>query len=342
MRLLHQLHQLHLKNRECTLWRQRTSRSPLMTDLIARARAYVAKMPPAIAGQHGHDATFKVALALIHGFGLSEEDAMPIIEEYSNRCAPPWSHKELEHKLDSAAQHARSGKPRGHLRAAQHRPAPVEPPLPVRPKKKISLCLRAEASQPVEEKTAGSATKSSPGPDPRAAARSGFPAVAPRLAGGRPEVSAPSRTTASESHTPQLARGDEIEARRIAGELDRLHRDGAIASKNARDPDAVFYARLLRDFGATCTGRSGSRQNAPKILPDGEFAPRPGAENQWKVPDPPPGLNWAERQKFYMDDLRDAIGDEWITAPPGCPATGVLMVRRLRTAEMTRAGKFGR
>ena len=45
-----------------------------------------------------------------------------------------------------------------------------------------------------------------------------------------------------------------------------------------------------------------------------------GAKDQWKVPDPPPGLNWAERQKFYMDDLRDAIGDEWITptwfAPP--------------------------
>ena len=44
-----------------------------------------------------------------------------------------------------------------------------------------------------------------------------------------------------------------------------------------------------------------------------------GAENQWKVPDPPPGLNWAERQKFYMDDLRDAIGDEWIT-PTWLPA----------------------
>ena len=198
----------------------------------------------------------------------------------------------------------------------------------------------AEASQPVEEKTAGSATRSSPGPDPRAAARSGFPAVAPRLAGGRLEVSAPSRTTARESHTPQLARGDEIEARRIAAELDRLHRDGAIASKAALDPDAVFYARLLRDFGATCTGRSGSRQNAPKILPDGEFAPRPGAENQWKVPDPPPGLNWAERQKFYMDDLRDAIGDEWITAPPGCPATGVLTGSEIRTAEMTRDGQI--
>ena len=233
-----------------------------MTDLIARARAYVAKMPPAIAGQHGHDATFKVALALIHGFGLSEEAAMPIIEEYSNRCAPPWSHKELQHKLNSAAQHARSGKPRGHLRAAPHRPAPVEPPLPVRPKKKITLRLSAEASRPVEEKTAGSATKSSPGPDLGAAARSGFPAVAPRLAGGRPEVSAPSRTTDSECHTPQLSRGDEIEARRIAGELDRLHRDGAIASKSAHDLDAVFYAKLLRDFGAIYIGSRRSRQRS--------------------------------------------------------------------------------
>jgi hypothetical protein len=130
----------------------------------------------------------------------------------------------------------------------------------VRPKKKITLRLSAEASRPVEEKTAGSATKSSPGPDPRAAARSGFPAVAPRLAGGRPEVSAPSRTTASECHTPQLSRGDEAEARRIAAELDRLHRDGAIASKSAHDLDAVFYARLLRDFGAAYTGSRRSQQ----------------------------------------------------------------------------------
>jgi hypothetical protein len=58
-----------------------------MTDLIARARAYVDKMPPAVAGQHGHDATFKVAIALVHGFGLSEGDAMPIMAEYSSRCS---------------------------------------------------------------------------------------------------------------------------------------------------------------------------------------------------------------------------------------------------------------
>lgn len=49
---------------------------------------------------------------------------------------------------------------------------------------------------------------------------------------------------------PRLSPADEAEARRIAAELDRLHRDGAIASKSAHDLDAVFYAKLLRDFGA--------------------------------------------------------------------------------------------
>ena len=138
-----------------------------MTDLIARARAYVGKMPPAVAGQHGHDATFKVAITLVHGFGLSEGDAMPIIAEYSSRCSPPWSQKELQHKLSSAAQHARSCKPRGHLRAARYRFAPEESPPRDRSKKKISLCLTTsastEAGHPVEEKTANPATE--PGVD---------------------------------------------------------------------------------------------------------------------------------------------------------------------------------
>ena len=40
------------------------------------------------------------------------------------------------------------------------------------------------------------------------------------------------------------------EARRIAAGLVRLHKDGAIASQ----ADAMFYARLLCDFGATYLG----------------------------------------------------------------------------------------
>jgi hypothetical protein len=46
----------------------------------------------------------------------------------------------------------------------------------------------------------------------------------------------------------------ETDARGIAAELERLHQDGAIANKSVRDPDARFYANLLRDFGATYTG----------------------------------------------------------------------------------------
>ena len=83
-------------------------------NTIARARAYASKMPPAISGQHGHDATFSVACALVHGFALGESDALNILLEYNGRCSPPWSEKELRHKLKSAAS-APHDKPTGHL-----------------------------------------------------------------------------------------------------------------------------------------------------------------------------------------------------------------------------------
>jgi hypothetical protein len=49
---------------------------------------------------------------------------------------------------------------------------------------------------------------------------------------------------------PVLSPEDLAEARRIAGELVKLHGDGAIKSER----DAPFYAKLVRDFGATYTG----------------------------------------------------------------------------------------
>jgi hypothetical protein len=48
----------------------------------------------------------------------------------------------------------------------------------------------------------------------------------------------------------EMEAGELTEARRIAGELVRLHRDGAIRSQK----DASFDAHLLRDFDATYTG----------------------------------------------------------------------------------------
>jgi hypothetical protein len=70
--------------------------------IVERARRYVAKMPAAVSGQRGHDATWDVALVLVRGFELSIEEARPIMADYSARCSPPWSADELEHKLIDA------------------------------------------------------------------------------------------------------------------------------------------------------------------------------------------------------------------------------------------------
>ena len=48
---------------------------PVLT-ITERARRYIAKCPPAISGQRGHDATFRVAAVLWNGFGLSETDTL--------------------------------------------------------------------------------------------------------------------------------------------------------------------------------------------------------------------------------------------------------------------------
>lgn len=80
-----------------------------------RARRYVAAMPPAISGQNGHDATFNVARALVHGFGFTIFEARPYLDDYNLRCDPPWSEAELNHKLRSV-DGLNSKWPRGYLR----------------------------------------------------------------------------------------------------------------------------------------------------------------------------------------------------------------------------------
>lgn len=84
------------------------------TNVIERARRYVGRMDAAIEGSGGHTATFKVAVALIKGFGLDVEAALPILEEYNGRCVPPWCLSDLRHKLVSAEGTA-DRRPRGYL-----------------------------------------------------------------------------------------------------------------------------------------------------------------------------------------------------------------------------------
>lgn len=85
------------------------------TSLADRARAYVAKIPPAVSGQGGHPQTFSVACALVHGFALPRATAWPIFVEYCARCSPPWNLREAQHKMDSAEKATSHTKPRGHL-----------------------------------------------------------------------------------------------------------------------------------------------------------------------------------------------------------------------------------
>lgn len=78
--------------------------------MVRRARAYVATIEPAVSGQRGHDRFFRVCCKVLHppprGFGLSVPQATPIILEYSDRCQPPWSDREIEHKIQSALEKA--------------------------------------------------------------------------------------------------------------------------------------------------------------------------------------------------------------------------------------------
>jgi RecA-family ATPase len=91
-----------------------------ITDRITGARAYLAKLPVAVAGQGGHPATYRVASILANGFDLPWDDAWMLLTEFNARCSPPWSEKELRHKLNDAyvKPHER---PKGWLVAGKER-----------------------------------------------------------------------------------------------------------------------------------------------------------------------------------------------------------------------------
>lgn len=55
----------------------------------------------AVSGEGGHNAAMVVVGALWVGFGLPDEDAWPLLEEWNEtKCDPSWSVDELQHKVD--------------------------------------------------------------------------------------------------------------------------------------------------------------------------------------------------------------------------------------------------
>lgn len=82
--------------------------------LLDRARKYIATCPPAVSGAGGHSQTYTVAVALTHGFSLPRADALTLLREYNASCQPPWSERELAHKIDESIKKPHD-KPRGFL-----------------------------------------------------------------------------------------------------------------------------------------------------------------------------------------------------------------------------------
>ena len=83
-------------------------------DRMKRARAYLARMPGAVSGERGHDRTWDASIVLVRGFDLPAHAALDLLaSEFNPRCSPPWSMRELEHKVDTAERDARI--PRGYL-----------------------------------------------------------------------------------------------------------------------------------------------------------------------------------------------------------------------------------
>lgn len=76
--------------------------TPKADNVADRAARYLATMPGAVSGCSGHNVTFRAACVLVLGFNLTPGAAYPILVEWNARCEPPWTEKELRHKLDSA------------------------------------------------------------------------------------------------------------------------------------------------------------------------------------------------------------------------------------------------
>lgn len=86
-----------------------------------RAARYVARIPGAVSGQRGHTATFNAVAHAMFGFDLDPDATLSVIRDHYNpRCDPPWSEKELIHKIRSVAE--RCTRERGYLLETERKP----------------------------------------------------------------------------------------------------------------------------------------------------------------------------------------------------------------------------
>lgn len=113
-------------------------------DVVLQAQDWLlSRCPGSVAGSGGHNAAFHAASSATHGFGLGRSDALAVMSAWNSLCSPPWSERELVHKVDQAMQHG-GGESAGKLvwrrfsggdaaaggESRVSRPETPEPPLP--------------------------------------------------------------------------------------------------------------------------------------------------------------------------------------------------------------------
>lgn len=102
-----------------------------------RALKYIETCDPAVSEQGGHSTTYRVAMTIVHGFALAESEALAAMGEYNKKCQPPWTEKDLRHKITQAIK-TQPKKERGWmlgngthtLNQNAYYPKHAEPPVP--------------------------------------------------------------------------------------------------------------------------------------------------------------------------------------------------------------------
>lgn len=223
-------------------------------EITERAGKYLATMEPSVSGAGGHNACYAAACALIHGFALDDAAALSLLASaYNPRCSPPWSDKELRHKV-AQARKAASDKPEGYLVGRQ----------------------RSDSKSPVTRPSAPTLTQG-PEPEDRIKKRQAYDAAALQrmmCRGFSPSVA-------------WLAEISPIDPRRVTslGFLDAIFQPG--------EKTVIFLNfRSQGQFGHVAgspgkTYRLGDRPGLRPVLAD--TFPTHGPEGAWFLPSPVDG-----------------------------------------------------
>lgn len=122
-----------------------------MADKVARAMAYLDRLPVAVSGSRGHNATLRAACECFR-FGLSEGEAWDALQWFNDyRCQPKWSEHDLRHKLADAQKivtgTGQTAKRLGGQRGSRRTPRVfVAPPPPAR---RVQLAAPVKIVTPV-------------------------------------------------------------------------------------------------------------------------------------------------------------------------------------------------